>query len=401
MRIKTNVLRIYHFLTSPIVAPSYPPCEGYKTPDYSGVTLAFSPFLSVFLSFLFRRLGTRTVLLIPCSTPHPNTYIIVTMGSIAPDLPIEVDHDDDAISLGTESSTTSLSSSVLKYEYKHGRRYHAHHLGNYPFPNDQPEQDRLDMVHHIFYRLINNRLFLAPINPDGKRILDIGTGTGIWAIQMGDEYPNVEQIVGNDLSPIQPSWVPPNVKFIVDDVEKDWMESAPYDYIHCRYMAGSIRDWPRLIQQCYDNLKPGGWLELQESVNTLYSEDESLKADSYMVKMMDGLKEACLRIGQTMDPAPEFEKWVGEAGFGAVHTMKFKLPIGSWPKDARLKECGSFMRVNFVEGVEGFTAALFGDVLGWEQSDIEELNAGVKRESLRKDIHPIFDVLVVAAQKPM
>ncbi|RAH55966.1 TAM domain methyltransferase [Aspergillus piperis CBS 112811] len=323
------------------------------------------------------------------------------MGSIAPDLPIEVDHDDDAISLGTESSTTSLSSSVLKYEYKHGRRYHAHHLGNYPFPNDQPEQDRLDMVHHIFYRLINNRLFLAPLNPDGKRILDIGTGTGIWAIQMGDEYPNVEQIVGNDLSPIQPSWVPPNVKFVVDDVEKDWMESAPYDYIHCRYMAGSIRDWPRLIQQCYENLKPGGWLELQESVNTLYSEDESLKADSYMVKMMDGLKEACLKIGQTMDPAPEFEKWVGEAGFGAVHTMKFKLPIGSWPKDARLKECGSFMRVNFVEGVEGFTAALFGDVLGWEQSDIEELNAGVKRESLRKDIHPIFDVLVVTAQKPM
>ncbi|BCS01615.1 class I SAM-dependent methyltransferase [Aspergillus luchuensis] len=323
------------------------------------------------------------------------------MGSIAPDLPIEVDQDDDAISLGTESSTTSLSSSVLKYEYKHGRRYHAHHLGNYPFPNDQPEQDRLDMVHHIFYRLINNRLFLAPINPDGKRILDIGTGTGIWAIQMGDEYPNVEQIVGNDLSPIQPSWVPPNVKFIVDDVEKEWMESAPYDYIHCRYMAGSIRDWPRLIQQCYENLKLGGWLELQESVNTLYSEDESLKADSYMVKMMDGLKEACLKIGQTMDPAPEFEKWVGEAGFGAVHTMKFKLPIGSWPKDARLKECGSFMRVNFVEGVEGFTAALFGDVLGWEQSDIEDLNAGVKRESLRKDIHPIFDVLVVAAQKPM
>ncbi|GLA36435.1 hypothetical protein AnigIFM63309_002539 [Aspergillus niger] len=323
------------------------------------------------------------------------------MGSIAPNHPIEVDHEDEAISLGTESSTTSLSSSVLKYEYKHGRRYHAHHLGNYPFPNDQPEQDRLDMVHHIFYRLINNRLFLAPINPDGKRILDIGTGTGIWAIQMGDEYPNVEKVVGNDLSPIQPSWVPPNVKFIVDDVEKEWMESEPYDYIHCRYMAGSIRDWPRLIQQCYENLKPGGWLELQESVNTLYSEDESLKGDSYMVKMMDGLKEACLRIGQTMDPAPNFEKWVAEAGFGAVHTMKFKLPIGSWPKDARLKECGSFMRVNFVEGVEGFTAALFGDVLGWEQSEIEELNAGVKRESLRKDIHPIFDVLVVAAQKPM
>jgi len=45
--------------------------------------------------------------------------------------------------------------------------------------------------------------------------------------------------------------VPPNVKFVVDDVEQDWAESQPYDYIHCRYMTGSIRDWPRLVRQCY------------------------------------------------------------------------------------------------------------------------------------------------------
>ncbi|RAK98443.1 class I SAM-dependent methyltransferase [Aspergillus ibericus CBS 121593] len=322
------------------------------------------------------------------------------MAESEPNIPIEVDAEDD-ISTGMLSSTTSLSSSVLKYEFKHGRRYHAHHLGNYPFPNDQPEQDRLDMVHHIFYRLVNNRLFLAPINPDGKRILDIGTGTGIWAIQMGDDYPGVEKIVGNDISPIQPSWVPPNVKFVVDDVEKDWVDTEPYDYIHCRYMAGSIRDWPRLIQQCYNNLKPGGWLELQESINTLYSEDESLKPDSYMVKMMDGLKDACETIGQTMDPAPSFETWVNDAGFSTVHKLKYKLPIGSWPKDSRLKECGSFMRVNFVEGVEAFTAALFTEVLGWKHEDVMELNAGVRRESLQKDIHPIFDVLIIAAQKPL
>lgn len=46
--------------------------------------------------------------------------------------------------------------------------------------------------------------------------------------------------------------VPPNVKFLVDDVEKDWVEPQPYDYIHCRYMAASIRDWPKLVQRCYE-----------------------------------------------------------------------------------------------------------------------------------------------------
>ena len=33
-------------------------------------------------------------------------------------------------------------------------------------------------------------------------------------------------------------------------------------------MAGSIKHWPRLVSQIYANLKPGGWVEFQESVNT-------------------------------------------------------------------------------------------------------------------------------------
>jgi hypothetical protein len=55
----------------------------------------------------------------------------------------------------------------------------------YHFPNDDAEQDRLDMLHHIVLMGCDNKLHLAPFKPDGARILDIGTGTGIWAIQMG------------------------------------------------------------------------------------------------------------------------------------------------------------------------------------------------------------------------
>jgi hypothetical protein len=55
----------------------------------------------------------------------------------------------------------------------------------YHFPNDDPEQDRLDMFHHIILLGCDGKLHLAPIRGDGMRILDIGCGTGIWAIQMG------------------------------------------------------------------------------------------------------------------------------------------------------------------------------------------------------------------------
>jgi len=61
---------------------------------------------------------------------------------------------------------------------------------------------------------MGGKLFLAPLGPKPGRILDIGTGTGIWAIDVGDEYPNAE-IIGTDLSPTQPSWsaYPPSHPF--------------------------------------------------------------------------------------------------------------------------------------------------------------------------------------------
>ncbi|KAI8159384.1 hypothetical protein K4K49_002218 [Colletotrichum sp. SAR 10_70] len=75
----------------------------------------------------------------------------------------------------------------------------------YVLPNDKIEIDRLDMAHAMMVKAIGNRLFLAPLDRRNvKRILDIGTGTGIWAIEMGDIFENAE-VVGVDLSNIQPT----------------------------------------------------------------------------------------------------------------------------------------------------------------------------------------------------
>jgi hypothetical protein len=46
--------------------------------------------------------------------------------------------------------------------------------------------------------------------------------------------------------------VPPNVRFQVDDVESPWVYNTPFDYIHCRYMAGAIADWPGLAKQTFE-----------------------------------------------------------------------------------------------------------------------------------------------------
>jgi ubiquinone/menaquinone biosynthesis C-methylase UbiE len=93
--------------------------------------------------------------------------------------------------------------------------------GKYQYPNDETENDRLDLQHHLFSLTFDGKLFTAPIPKEKRlhRVLDIGTGTGIWAIDFADEHPETK-VLGVDLSPSQPSFTPPNLVFQIDDLEE-------------------------------------------------------------------------------------------------------------------------------------------------------------------------------------
>jgi hypothetical protein len=72
------------------------------------------------------------------------------------------------------------------------------------------------------------------------------------ALQMADAYPSSE-VLGLDIAPVQPEWVPPNCHFLINDVEMPWeLEHRNYDFIHARDLLLSIRDWPWLVQQAYE-----------------------------------------------------------------------------------------------------------------------------------------------------
>ena len=94
--------------------------------------------------------------------------------------------DDDSACEDPESDTESLTPSSYERTYPQ--------KGTYNYPNEAREQDYLDIQHHAFLILLGGELFLAPLPSNPQHILDVGTGTGIWAINAADKYPSASVI---------------------------------------------------------------------------------------------------------------------------------------------------------------------------------------------------------------
>ncbi|RDI88493.1 hypothetical protein Vi05172_g1412 [Venturia inaequalis] len=286
--------------------------------------------------------------------------------------------------------SASVGSSVFEYKYENGRRYHSYREGKYMLPNDEPEQDRLDLHHHVFRLILRGALHRAPIKPeDVHRVLDFGTGTGIWAIDFADGAPNAH-VIGTDLSPIQPQFVPPNCNFYVDDVESEWTYSddEKFDFIHGRSMGGGIGDWARLHQQAFEHLKPGGWFEMQEYEAWVGDQDDpDMTRAPNIKKWVDLVVEASIMFGKSVKVAKEQRQFMIDAGFTDVQDDVFTVPIGAWPKNKKLKELGWYQRENMCAAVESFSMGFLLRVMNWSIEEVQVLIAKARQEFRDPKIH--------------
>ncbi|CUS07128.1 unnamed protein product [Tuber aestivum] len=194
------------------------------------------------------------------------------------------------------------------------------------------------------------------------------------------------QIIGNDLSPIQPSYVPPNLRFEIDDCEEDWpFPDNHFDFIHIRNLVGSVRDWDRIYVQAHRTLKPGGWIELKDHFRPFECDNGSLKPDNVLRTWVDNFEKATIIAGINWGTAAaEFRPSLEKAGFKGVTEHIYKVPLGTWAGDQgdRMREMGTFQKEMLIIGAEGLTLAMFTRVLGWDKKEVDVFVASV-REALK------------------
>ncbi|EXK82425.1 hypothetical protein FOQG_13294 [Fusarium oxysporum f. sp. raphani 54005] len=309
---------------------------------------------------------------------------------------------DSAVGDDAASSTASITSSILEYRTIQGRTFHSdRHPTEYFTPNDEQQSASIDINHHALTQLLSGKLFLAPIKDNVQKVLDVGTGTGIWAIDFADEYPEAE-VIGSDLSPIQPSWVPPNVKFEIDDATLRWTwDNNTFDFIHIRYLFGAIKDWSSLFKEAYRCCAPDGWIQSAEA-------DVHIRSDDGTTDDLDCLKlwaklftEGGAALGNPffVQEGDLQEKGIQAAGFTDIKSIEYKFPIGGWPRDPELASVGNYVRATLENDLEGYTLLLWKTILQWPEDEYQVFLMEMRKFLKNRKVHAYMTVRYVYGRK--
>ena len=243
-----------------------------------------------------------------------------------------------------------------------------------------------DLQHHLWRLTLDGALYLSPLPPLTSSVLDVGTGTGIWAIDFADEHPEVT-ILGTDLSAVQPAYVPPNCSFEVDDVESDWTFNHPFDFIHIRFLTVGMRDWSKFFHQAFQHLQPGGWLEVQEFVLGYRLAPSTIHQNPATTSWTKALADAAAKVNIDVTAPVHFGHLLEAAGFRDWKVEKPIWPIGPWSESRKAKRLGNWARQDLQDALSAVSLAFLTRVEGWTREEVELSLVGVRAELRDPDVH--------------
>ncbi|TQN70634.1 Secondary metabolism regulator LAE1, partial [Colletotrichum shisoi] len=338
-----------------------------------------------------------------CAQPRKGAAAMNMSNSepIEPAPPDTLDDDglegsDYAESLAS-SGFTSLASRVMRHSHEGGRRYQSFLETIYPLPNDEPEQFREEMKHQMVKRLLDDNDYLSPIGNNPQKILDVGTGTGLWAVdgeccrtlhlkprppdsyQVADKFPSAH-VIGVDISPIQNCYAPQNVDWRIDDIQETWSSLyAGLDFVHFRSVSVTLREPVKVIHSAYENLKSGGWVEFQDAGVRIGCDDNTLPEDYAPAKFMDTfIRTFKTYFGWNLEFPNVLPEVLKDAGFVNIHYRHHKLPIGPWAKDRHQREIGLFLSKDVLWQL------IRAVLVKWPQMGLTKQEAEIMEQDIRK-----------------
>lgn len=215
----------------------------------------------------------------------------------------------------------------------------------------------------------------------------------VLARDVAQAYPNTE-VIGTDITPMQPIFVPNNLSFQLDDAQLPWtFPDNHFDFIHTRGLVGAIKDWPSLYSEIYRCLKPGGWIEHVDFSLEAKAGDDSLPKDSPLRTWADVLIRAGDKMGRTFRVIDESRNMqlIRGAGFLRVRERRLKLPLGEWHGDAKWKTIGKIMQAMLDDSIDGCGMYVLTCMLGWKLEEAQAYIAQTKKVLKDNSVHAYFE----------
>ncbi|KAG0347504.1 hypothetical protein BG005_000118 [Podila minutissima] len=233
----------------------------------------------------------------------------------------------------TNSNVSGMPSAPLPEWANHtrrcddGRTRHTCESAPYMLPNDLTESDRLDAQHYLV-RFVFKGNYNVQLDHEAKlRILDVATGTGVWALEMSHEFPKAE-VYGVDISPIFPAEIKPsNCHFQLCNI----LDGLPFpdnhfDFVYQRLLVYALTPVQR--KQVYAELlrvlKPEGFLQLVESDGIVYNPGPEMERINQLSL------DTSLRHGVDPREVQTMKSGLKHSGYTNVNSFNIALPVGNW-----------------------------------------------------------------------
>ncbi|KAJ7109433.1 S-adenosyl-L-methionine-dependent methyltransferase [Mycena epipterygia] len=238
------------------------------------------------------------------------------------------------------------------YYEMHGRKFNAMNR-TYLLPVDADEIKRSSLLHRLIQFVFNGRIYVGPVKEtlqfgEYRKVLDLGTGQGVWAVELCDLFSWV-RVTGVDVVPIQFTEVPERCQFEIWDINTYDMpyDNGAFDLIHARFVHIGIRDYPRFLGEVARLLRPGGLVILIEPDLRQFANGRPEIEYTFgsgprgWFTLWETYRSCLLLLGIDVTVPQRFEKLLEDTEvFESIVIHEGVIPVGFYPTDSRVLTVG-------------------------------------------------------------